>query len=441
MKKFNICIVGAGSRYTPDILAMLSNQKERFPLRKIVLYDCESERQDKVGKYAAILIKEYYPEVEELVVTTDPSVAFQNIDFALMQIRAGRMVMRESDEKIALKHGCVGQETCGPGGFAYGMRSIPAVMNLIHDIRKYSPEAWILNYSNPAAIVAEACKRIFPNDHRIINICDMPISIMDHYARALDMSRQDFEPRYFGLNHFGWFTQILDKKTGEDYLPKLKEILSKPRENYDHTSSWAQTFTFMRTMIRDFDEYLPNTYLQYYLYPDKMVEKSNPDYTRANEVLDGPETSVFEMIDKIVEINSIKHSEFAIKPTNGVHASYIVDLATAIANHTNEIFLIITKNDGIISNLDQGMMLEVPCRVGMHGVEPLAIGEIPTFYKGLLENQYAYEKLCVDANLEGSYKKAFQALVINRCVNNADKAMELLDDYIQANKGFWPELK
>ena len=96
-----------------------------------------------------------------------------------MQIRAGRLKMREQDEKIAIKHGCLGQETCGPGGFAYGLRSIPAIIEIVKNIRKYSPECWILNYSNPAAIVAEATKRVFPGDHRIINICDMPIGIMD----------------------------------------------------------------------------------------------------------------------------------------------------------------------------------------------------------------------------------------------------------------------
>lgn len=96
---------------------------------------------------------------------------------------------------------------------------------------------------------------------------------------------------------------------------------------------------------------------------------------------------------------------------------------------------------GIISNLSEGMMVEVPCHVGINGVEPLNIGEIPTFQKGLLENQFAYEKLTVDACLEGSYKHAWNALTLNRCVNDTDVAKAILDDYIIANKEFWPELK
>ncbi|ABR37084.1 6-phospho-alpha-glucosidase [Clostridium beijerinckii] len=444
MKKYSICIVGGGSRYTPDMLAMLCNQKDRFPLRKIILYDNESERQSIVGKYAEILFKEYYPELEEIIYTTDEKEAFKDIDFALMQIRAGRLKMREKDEKISLKHGCLGQETCGPGGFAYGLRSVPAVIDIIKNIRTYSPECWILNYSNPAAIVAEATKRVFPSDHRIINICDMPIAIMDIYASVLGLKRKDLEPKYFGLNHFGWFTNILDKKTGEDYLPKLREILKTPvdvqTEPLFKEPSWKATFDFMSQMINDYDEYLPNTYLQYYLYPNKMRDKENPKYTRANEVMDGNEKETYERLREIISLGTMHGTKYEITSDVGCHAEYIVDLATAIANNTNEIFLIITENNGAIQNVSSGMMVEVPCRVGSNGVEPLAVGSVPTFYKGLMENQYAYEKLSVDACLEGSYQKALQALVLNRTVVNTNIAKELLKDLMDANKGYWNEL-
>lgn len=444
-KKFRICIVGGGSRYTPGILEMLVGQRERFPIEKIILYDNEPERQEKVGKYGQILMREFYPECE-VEYTTDPETAYTNIDFAFMQIRAGRMKMREMDEKIALKHGRIGQETCGAGGFAYGMRSVPAVCDIIRDIRKYSPEAWILNYSNPAAIVAEATKRVFKDDYRIINICDMPIGIMGSYAEALGMETKDLEPRYFGLNHYGWFTHVYDKKTGEDYLPKIREIFSKPIETYGKMhpteGSWGETFRFMTTMINDLDNYLPNTYLQYYLYPDHMVSIENPEYTRANEVMDGHEKETFEMLDEVIKMDALKGTKYEPNPDeDDGHAGYIVDLAYAISHNTQEIFLCMTENTGIISNLTEGMMVEVPCRVGINGVEPLNVGEIPTFQKGLLENQFAYEKLTVDACLEGSYHKAWNALTLNRCVNDTQVAKAILDDYIEVNKEYWPELK
>ena len=445
MKKYNVVIVGGGSHRNPDLMAMLADNKDRFPIRRICLYDTESERQEIMGKYGEILMREYYPELEEFAYTTDPDVAFKDVDFALMQIRAGCLPMREKDEKISLSHGCVGQETCGAGGFAYGLRSVPDIIELVKMIRKHSPEAWILNYSNPAAIVAEATKRVFPDDHRILNICDMPIAIMDQYANILKCSRKDFEPRYFGLNHFGWFTHIYDKKTGEDLEPKIKELILSGEDLFklsgvdEHTMepSWIETYKFMANILRDYPEYLPNTYLKYYLYPKHVVETSNPNYTRANEVMDGKEKRCYEMMEEVIKLGKLKGTEYEIKPGRGVHASYIVDLACAIINNTNEIFLIITKNKGVIPNVDENMMVEVACRVGANGVEPLALDPIPTFYKGMMENQYAYEKLTVDGLFERDKTKLLQALALNRTVTDTDTAKAILDDLIEANKDYW----
>lgn len=446
-KSFVVCIAGGGSRYTPGILKMLVNERERFPLSKIILFDNEAERQARIGAYARILMGEYYPECE-VVDTCDPETAFTGIDFCFMQIRAGRLKMRRSDEHIALKHGCIGQETCGAGGFAYGMRSIPAVVEIIRNVKKYSPDAWILNYSNPAAIVAEATKRLFPGDKHVINICDMPVGIMNQYADELGIPRSSIEARYFGLNHFGWFTAVLDRKTGEDYLPRLREIFSQPLpDDYftDMDPSWRETFEFMRKMVREAPEgMLPNTYLQYYLYPRHMLAGEDPEWTRADQVMAGHEREIFEMVDEVVaagKIKGTKHGFTYEDLKDDDHASYIVDLATALAFNTKQVFLIMTENTGIVSNLTEGMMVEVPCMVGSNGPEPLNVGEIPTFQKGLLENQFAYEKLTVDANLEGSYRKAWEALTLNRLVDDTDTAKALLDDYIEANKEYWPELR
>lgn len=129
-KNFSVAIAGGGSTYTPDMLEMLCLVREDFPLRKVVLYDIDADRQEHIGKFGEILFREYYPEAE-FSYTTDPQKAFEDIDFVLVQIRAGGLKMRELDEKIPLKYGVIGQETCGPGGFAYGMRSVPAMIELV----------------------------------------------------------------------------------------------------------------------------------------------------------------------------------------------------------------------------------------------------------------------------------------------------------------------
>lgn len=139
----------------------------------------------------------------------------------------------------------------------------------------------------------------------------------------------------------------------------------------------------------------------------------------------------------------LKGTKYKLDPSDNKdgHATYIVDLAYALSHNTGDVFLCMTENFGIISNFSEGAMVEVPCHMGIHGPEAINVGEIPAFQKGILENQFAYEKLTVDANLEGSYRKAWQALTLNRLVNDKDTAKALLDDYIVANKGYWPELR
>lgn len=441
MKKFSILIAGGGSTFTPGIILMLLDNLEQFPIRQIKMYDNDAERQAKIGDACAILLKERAPEIE-FSYSTKPEEAFTDIDFVMAHIRVGKYPMRELDEKIPLKHGVVGQETCGPGGVAYGMRSIGGVIELIDYMEKYSPNAWMLNYSNPAAIVAEATRRLKPNS-KVLNICDMPIGIEVRMAEILGLnSRKDMDIMYYGLNHFGWWKSIKDK-AGNDLMPTLKEHVAKygyveKKGDSQHTdASWCDTFAKAKDVFAVDPTTLPNTYLKYYLFPDYVVEHSNKEYTRANEVMDGREKFVFGECDKIVKNKTSNNTELHIDE----HASYIVDLARAIAFNTKEKMLLIVENNGAIVNFDPTAMVEIPCIVGNAGPEPLVVGAIPQFQKGLMEQQVSVEKLTVEAWIEGSYQKLWQALTMSKTVPSASVAKAILDDLIEANKGYWPILK
>lgn len=442
MKKFSIVIAGGGSTYTPEIILMLLDNLDKLPLRAIKLYDNDEERQNKVAKACEIIVKEKDPSIEYLA-TTDPETAYTDVDFCLAHIRVGKLAMRELDEKIPLKYGVVGQETCGPGGIAYGMRSIAGVLENIDYMEKYSPNCWMLNYSNPAAIVAEACRRLRP-DSRVINICDMPIGMEQTIAKILGFqNRKEMDIRYFGLNHFGWWTSIKDKD-GNEYIHKLIEHQLQygncPAGSVvtDFTDeSWHETAKKVKDLIAVDPTMAPSSYLQYYLYPDDMVAHSDPNYTRANQVIDGREKRVFGECAKIEAAGTAKDTALKI----GIHALFIVDLATALAFNTHERMLLIVENNGAIENFSPDAMVEIPCIVGKDGYEPLSIGKIPTFQKGLMEEQVAVEKLTVDAWMEGSYHKLWQALTLSKTVPSAGIAKKILDDLIEANKGYWPELK
>lgn len=441
MKKYNVTIVGGGSTWTPGLLKGMCDRKDTFPINKLVMYDIDAERQENIGEFAKVLFKEEYPEIN-FKYTTDKKEAFtEDVDFVFCQIRTGGFEMREKDEKIPLNMGIIGQETCGPGGFAYGMRSIRDMVELVEDVRAVNKQAWILNYTNPAAIVAVALEKLFSEDNRILNICDQPENLLRSYGKLLGMHERDFDPVYFGLNHFGWFTHLYDQE-GNDWLPTLREkILTggfQPADAEQRDQSWLDTYAMVEQMVRDFPDYLPNTYLQYYLYPDKVLEKLNPEFTRTNEVQAGREKRVFEECAQVAKTGTAKNSNVI---HNDAHGEFILIVAESIAYNKGDNFIVILKNDGIISNLPDDAMVEVAASITSNGPRPYAVGEIPTFYKGLIEGQYAYEKLTVEAYLEGSYRKALQALTLNRTVVSAVKAREVLDALIEANKDYWPELK
>lgn len=446
-----ITLVGGGSTFTPGIVKSVLLRKDDFPVSEVRLYDIDKDRQDKVGVVVKFIIDELGLDTK-LTLTTDPEEAFTDIDFVFAQMRVGKYEMREKDEKIPLRHGCVGQETCGTGGLAYGLRTIFPMMEVIDYAEKWAkPNHWILNYSNPAAVVAEACRRLRPNA-RIINICDMPIAILDQIGSCLEIEPSKIDYDYFGLNHYGWFTKleydgrnileeakeyVLENGTllAKDIIERLKKAEAVGIRHNDN--SWIKTWKNVSTMVELMPEYFPNTYNQYYTLAKKVVDESDCDRTRANEVMDGREKNLFAGVDLYLKTGELSKDAFY----HGSHGNFIVDLAVSLANDEARKFLVIVENKGAISNLPYDAMVEVPAYITKDGPQVVTKGEIPVFYKGLLEQQLASEKCLVEGAISGSYQKVLEAFIMNKTVPSGDIAKKILDDMIEANSAYWPKLK
>lgn len=450
-----ITIVGGGSTFTPGIVKSIALRKKELDVTEIRLFDIDKERQDKVAVVVKWILEEDLKTDIKLTVTYDKEEAYKDASFIFAQMRVGKYAMREQDEKIPLKHGCVGQETCGCGGLAYGMRTIFPMMEVIDDVEKYAAkDYWILNYSNPAAIVSEACRVLRPNA-RIINICDMPIAIVDIIAQCLNIKDlHKIEYDYFGLNHFGWFTSMTYEgrdilKEIKDYikehkallpessLTKIKQVQEEVGGNRHISKAWVHVWEAVYTMLEAFPEYVPNTYLNYYLMSKEAVESSDPNHTRANEVMETREKTLFDGIDHYLKTGEISEKAFYA----GEHGNWIADLAIALKNDTKQRFLVIVENRGAIPNMPYDAMVEVPAYIGKNGPEVIAQNPIPLFQQGLMMQQVNCEKLLVQGCIEGSYEKVLQAFTLNKTVPSVTVAKEILDDMIVANKEFWPELK
>lgn len=453
-----ITIVGGGSTFTAGIVKSIALRREELEVDEIRLFDVDKERQDKVAVVVEWILHQDLKCGIKLTVTNDPETAYTDASFIFAQMRVGKYAMREQDEKIPLRHGCVGQETCGTGGMAYGMRTIFPMMKVIDDAEKYAKkDYWILNYSNPASIVSEACRVLRPKA-RIINICDMPIAIIDVVAAAMEIKdKENIVYDYFGLNHFGWFTSIEYK--GEDLMPKLRAYIKEQQillpaaylkdkaaltkrssgaEQNRHTKgSWYYVWKGVYEIMENFPETLPNTYLNYYLQQKEFVEHSDPNHTRANEVMETREKNLFDGVDRYLATGEIDESVFYA----GSHGDWIADLAIALKNDTKARFLVITQNRGAIPNMPYDAMVEVPAYIGKNGPEVIAQDPIPLFQQGLMMQQLNSEKLLVEGCIEGSYEKVLQAFTLNKTVPSIKVAKEILDDMIEANKEYWPELK
>lgn len=442
MKEYIVVIAGGGSTFTPGVVKALLTKKNEFKLKELRVYDNDAERQRKVS----IITKSVVDEMDsglKFSQHTEPKEAFENADFVFAQIRVGKYPMRELDKKIPLSLNAIGQETCGPGGMAYALRTIEPMIEIVDYMEKYSnSNCWMINYSNLASIVAEAMRRIRPNS-KVLNICDMPVGMMQKMTDVFKCEYEDIEPEYFGLNHFGWFTSL--KVKGIDRTQEMKDFIKEnglfPKNNYDlqhKDASWQKTYKNMKYMMNLFEEYIPNTYMQYYLLGDLILQQLNKEYTRANEVMDGREATLFKVIDEYEKTGKYDKEAFHV----GAHGLFIVDVANSLANDMKKKYLVIVENKGAIKNLPDDAMVEIPCYITKDGPVATYHGlEIPTFYKGMIEQQLASEKCLVDAYMENSYVKALMAFTLNKTVSSSQKAKEILDRLIEANKGYWPELK
>ncbi|GAB2028093.1 family 4 glycosyl hydrolase [Lactovum odontotermitis] len=435
-------MIGGGSTQSPGILEVLRQRAGELNLTDLVLYDIDKSRVDLLGQYT----KMYYAETGSTVnvtYTTDIDLALKEADFLFMQIRPGLNKQRAVDEKICIKNGLIGQETCGLGGFSFAMRVIPAVLEIIRKVKEICPDAWILNYTNPEAILSEAIYQEFPTA-KVLCICDMPISIEGAIAKYFGKAHRDLTFKYFGLNHFGWWTQIIDEN-GIDLLPQLREdvvtgkidTLLMSNEETIGDDYWVETYKQMISIFKRFPEYFPNCYLQYYLTPDEAFKHLDAGFTRGDYVMQGREKRIYDECRRVIANGSAKDSSLHA----GVHGNYIVDIAYAIIHNTRERFVVNQKNHGAISNFDAEAVVEVPAYIGSAGAETINIGKIPVFQKGLMEMQKAYEQKTVEAAMTNSYQAAIEAMMLNKTVPDYTIGKKVLDELYEANVDYWGEWK
>lgn len=429
-----LAIIGGGSAYTPGLVEGLLRLRVRLPVGRLALMDVDEAKLQTVGGLVGRRLRASGHGME-LVLTTCRRQALEGADFVLCQIRVGGLAGRSLDEKIALRHRVIGQETTGPGGFAMGLRTIPVMLEIAADTSRYAPDAWIINYSNPTGLVANALHR--SGYERVLSLCDIPMAMQQGLATLLGVPRREIFLDYAGLNHLSCATRVLCR--GQDLLPALTALarsvltsgMKLPLSLADEREE--KEFGHILQLMATTGLYC-SPYLHYYLHGAEVLD----------ELLASPTTRA----DEVMALEKELLEAFAGSATGGDlsrhrgydwHADAMMEVVASMASHEGGLYVVNVPNRGNLPGVPANHMVEVNAVVDRAGARPLQAPALPPLMRGLVSAVAAYEELTVEAALEGSHHKACLALAAHPLVPSASIARRLCDDYLSAHRDFLPQ--
>lgn len=431
-KRLKIVTIGGGSSYTPEIVEGFIKRAAELPVGEIWFVDIEEGREklEIVGNLARRMVQKAGAPIE-IHLTLDRRAALPGADFVTTQFRVGLLDARARDERIPLRHGVIGQETTGPGGFAKALRTIPVILEICRDMEELCPNAWLINFTNPTGILTETV--LNHTKIKTIGLCNVPIGMKMGVARFLgaDLSRVEID--FAGLNHmvYGLHVYLDGNDVTHDVIETLAGGGGMTMRNIADLG-WEPDF------IRSLG-LLPCPYHRYFYQMDKMLaeelESARTHGTRA-EVVKRVEAELFELY---------KDPNLAVKPPQlekrggAYYSDAACNLISSIHNNRGDVQPVNVRNNGAITDLPDHVAVEVSSVITRTGAKPLRMGHLPVQARGLVQVVKAYEELTVQAGVTGDYGTALQALVMNPLVPSAAVAQKLLDDIIRENIAYLPQ--
>ncbi|MFI1988549.1 6-phospho-beta-glucosidase [Actinoplanes sp. NPDC020271] len=424
-----LTILGGGGFRVPLVYKALLADPERT-VSEVVLHDVDPARLDAIRRVLAALGS------LPVRATTDLREALTGAAFVFSAIRVGGLRGRVVDERVALAAGVLGQETVGAGGIAYGLRSVPESLRIAALTAEVAPDAWLINFTNPAGLVTEAMSGLLGD--RVIGICDSPTGLIDRVLRALGVTAGEVRVDYAGLNHLGWLYGVHDK-TGRDLLPGLLAD-----EKRLQTIEEGRLFDNLRELGA-----VPNEYLHYYYDPAGTLDAvRSARQTRGAFLLDQQLRCYHEIAARepleawldawrereatyMAENRSLtgaderEHDESRPAGYEGVALAVM----RALARDEPATLILDVRNWGTLPVLDDDAVVEVPCRVDARGAVPLPVGPLPEHAVGLVRAVKATDRLILSAAATGSREAAVRAMATHPLVGDPALAARLVDAY------------
>ena len=439
-----LAVIGAGGFRMPALYLSLLQASERLRIDELALHDTSQERLDRIEPVLQGLEEEHGTALPRRASTSLEDVV-DGSDFVFCAVRAGGVAGRLVDESVPVRHGVVGQETTGPGGIAFALRTVPVMQRIAAVIAERAPGAFIINFTNPAGLVTEAMQHVVGS--KVIGICDAPPDLCRRVAEAVGRPREALRFEYAGLNHLAWMTAVVDR--GTDLLPALLDDparLGAMEEGQLFGTEWLQTLGV-----------IPNEYLYYYYRSREAVESMRTHGVRAAFLAEeqdafyaaapaAPQAALTAwraarfrreqsyMLDAFESSGADTAAVAAARATvTSGYGDVAIGVIEAIAGGQPRVMILNVANGTTLPFLDADAVVEVPCVVGADGARPLGVAPLPAHARGLVETVKAVERLAIEAAETGSRRLAHQALALHPLVESVSTASAILADYLSGH--------
>ncbi|MFH9468516.1 6-phospho-beta-glucosidase [Streptomyces clavifer] len=417
-----LAVVGGGSTYTPELIDGFARLRDTLPVEELVLVDPAADRLELVGGLARrIFAKQGHPG--RITTTSDLDAGVEGADAVLLQLRVGGQAARDQDETWPLECGCVGQETTGAGGLAKALRTVPVVLDIAERVRRTSPDAWIIDFTNPVGIVTRA---LLQAGHKAVGLCNVAIGFQRKFAALLDVTPAEVHLDHVGLNHLSWELGVrLGGPDGENVLPRLLA---------EHGDTIAGDLRMPRQII-DRLGVVPSYYLRYFYAHDDVVRELGTKPSRAAEVAAMEKELLAMYGDPALD----EKPALLGKRGGAFYSEAAVDLAAALLGGGGpSVQVVNTYNNGTLPFLPDDAVIEVQARVDGTGAAPLTAPVLDPLYAGLIANVTAYEDLALEAALRGGRDRVFKALLSHPLIGQYEYAEGLTDRLIAHNREHLP---
>lgn len=440
MKKDSLKVVtiGGGSSYTPELIEGFINRYSELPIKELWLVDIEQgkEKLEIVGNLAKRMVEKAGIPIK-IYLTLDRQKALVDADFVTTQLRVGLLDARIKDERIPISHGLIGQETNGVAGMFKALRTIPVILDIVNDMKQLCPDAWLINFTNPAGMVTEAVLR-YGNFRKVVGLCNVPISMKTAIAELLHIEPSHIRLEIAGLNHHFFVTNAF-----VDGVSKINEVLKiyeNLKEEDFSTMKNIMAIPWSKSMIKTLKA-IPCAYLTYYFFTKEQLEEEKKEYNQGNvraEFVKRIETELFELY-KDINLN-IKPKQ--LEQRGGAHYSEAAcNLINSIYNNKCDIQYVNCLNNGAVSNLPKESGVEIAAMITADGPKPIAIGELPIGINGTIQNIKTFERLVCEAAITGDRDIAITALTLNPLITSDKLAHVVFDELLEAHKKYLPQFK